>query len=365
VPLDVSRSVKTIRRKPLLPWAAGCIVFCAAVLLMANPHAVRAAAARPDQPPPDKVGTIEGDSISVEGPMTVQVVNGIVKTILRSGSDIHVKSGRARIDLVEGGRIVICGPAHLTILKSGGALTVALESGTVHAYINREPALTVYTPQIQAQPIAIGGAAQDTLVGFDTPGTMCIRARSGAVRLEQQLTGQSLMVPQGGDVLLANGQLDGVHASAGRCSCELEEVKAFPPHPNQEVSVIASAKDSKTKPVESVHSAPQPAPAAPTEQPIYKVFMPPLEYDASAKIQDAPDPRMIVLVRRVRVRPTLIFEARVEGDPVVAENTAQPSAAPPSTAEKNLGAKRAPREVDDSMFGRVKSFFRRLWSRSS
>jgi hypothetical protein len=359
----VSRSVKAIRCNPLLPWAAGCIVLCAAVLLMANPHAVLSAAARPDQPPSDTVGAIEGDSISVEGPMTVQVVNGNLKTILRSGSDIRVKSGRARIDLVEGGRIVICGPAHLTILKSGGALTVALESGTVHAYINREPALTVYTPEIQAQPIAIGGAAQDTLVGFDTPRAMCIRARSGAVRLEQQLTGQSLLVPQGGDVLLANGQLDGVRVSAGRCSCELELAKTSPPHPNQELNMIASAKDSKPKALEPARSAPPSA--APTEQPIYKVFMPPLEYDASAKIQDAPDPRMIVLVRSVRVRPTLIFEARVDGDPVVAENTPEHAVVPAATAGKNPTAKPARSETDDSLMSRVKSFFRRLWSRSS
>ena len=44
--------------------------------------------------------------------------------------------------------------------------------------------------------------------------------------------------------------------------------------------------------------------------------MPPLRYDASAKVQDEPDPKLIVLVRRVRVRPTLIFQSRVEGDPL-------------------------------------------------
>jgi hypothetical protein len=203
----------------------------------AHPAAFAAAAPLPDEVPSDTIGSIVGDSISVQGPMTVQVVNGTVKTILRSGSDIHVKSGRARIDLVEGGRIVICGPAHLTILKSGGALTVALESGTVHAYVNHGPALTVYTPEIQAQPIAIGEGAQDALVGFDTPRSMCIRAKSGAVRLEQQLTGQSLLVPEGGDVLLTNGQLDGVRVSSGRCTCELEEeAKIAPPHFEQEVN---------------------------------------------------------------------------------------------------------------------------------
>jgi len=41
--------------------------------------------------------------------------------------------------------------------------------------------------------------------------------------------------------------------------------------------------------------------------------MPPLIYDANAKVQPEVDPKMIVLVRRVRVRPTLIFRGRVEG----------------------------------------------------
>jgi len=41
--------------------------------------------------------------------------------------------------------------------------------------------------------------------------------------------------------------------------------------------------------------------------------MPPLIYDANAKVQPEIDPKMIVLVRRVRVRPTLIFQGRVEG----------------------------------------------------
>jgi hypothetical protein len=295
--------------------------------------------------------------------MTVQVVNGTVKTILRSGIDIRVKSGRARIDLVEGGRIVICGPAHLTILKSGGALTVALESGTVHAYVSHGPALTVYTPEIQAQPIAIGEGAQDALVGFDTPRSMCVRAKSGAVRLEQQLTGQSLLVPEGGDVLLTNGQLGGVRVSAGRCTCELEEeeAKIATPHLEQEVGLIASPKDAKPKTTEPPNAAVQAISSAAAEQPIYKVFMPPLRYDASAKIQDQPDPRMIVLVRRVRVRPTLIFESRVEGDPIVAENRTPTSA----QTEKDLGAKRGATASNTTLMGRVKLFLRRIWSRAS
>src|SRR5580704_5471149 len=74
-----------------------------------------AVAARSDNPPDDAVGTIEGDAIALQGPMTVEVVHGQIKTVLRSGNDIRVKSGQARLDLVEGGKIAICGPAHLSV----------------------------------------------------------------------------------------------------------------------------------------------------------------------------------------------------------------------------------------------------------
>ena len=133
-------------------------------------------AARPDDPAPgDSVGAIEGEAIAVSGPMSVETANGQIITVLRSGGDVRVKSGTARIKLVEGGQITICGPAHLSVLKSGNSLTIALDTGTIHAHIEREPALTMYTPQIQAQPVAIGGGPQDTVVGFDATGAMCIR----------------------------------------------------------------------------------------------------------------------------------------------------------------------------------------------
>ncbi|PYT49032.1 MAG: hypothetical protein DMG43_16345, partial [Acidobacteria bacterium] len=197
----------------------------AAICTVAAGAFLTATAARTDQPLSDTVGTIDGALIAISGPMSVEVVHGLTKTILRSGSDVRVKSGSARIDLVEGGQITICGPAHFSVLKSGNSLTVALDTGTIHVYIEREPALTIYTPQIQAQTVAIGDGPQDALFGFDMEGAMCMRANQGAVRIEQQLTGQSVLIPQGGDVLFLNGQLDTVRNSAGHCSCEAQVAK--------------------------------------------------------------------------------------------------------------------------------------------
>ena len=329
----------------LLP-AAAASLFCAALFT--------AAAARPDNPTDDAVGAIEGEAISVQGPMIVEVVAGKVKTVLRSGNDIRVKSGQARIDLVEGGQISICGPAHLSVLKSGGLLTVALDSGVIHAHIEHSPALTVYTAQIQAKTIAIGDGPQDALIGFDTPGAMCVRATRGAVRLEQQLTGQNVIVPEGRDIVLNNGALDGLRINAGQCICDWQAANAIPPAP--ELSRPATTEEIQQSAAE-VKKAPAAAEKAPAkEEPVYQVFMPPLAYDAKAKVQrDDFDPKLILLVRRVRVRPTLIFQGRVEGDPVVAKQNPPAKPAAPQTPP-------AATPANDSMVNRVRAFFHRIFS---
>jgi hypothetical protein len=332
-------------------------VACVALLCAAF---FSAAATPPEEPGTDSVGVIEGDSISVTGPMRVETVHGQVRTILRSGSDVRVKSGTARIDLVEGGQITVCGPAHFSVLKSGGSLTVALDSGTIHAHVQGEPALTVYAPQIQVQTVSIGGGPQDVLVGFDSPGAMCIRANRGAVRLEQQLTGQSILVPQTGDVLVLNGQLDSLRTSAGRCSCEQQSARAAPP-PAPEVSRLATADEIRAKTVEPTRN-PAYAPSEKSgvkEEPIYQVFMPPLVYDIHAKSQPEFDPKMIVLVRRVRVRPTLIFKGRVEGVTVAA------AIAPPPPASAATNAAKPATPASDSFMDRVRTFVRKLWSRGA
>src|SRR4029077_5343808 len=196
-----------------------------ALAALASGAWLTAAAGGSDNPAGDTVGTIEGEAISLQGPMSVEVVNGQVKTVLRSGNDIRVKSGRARLDLVEGGQIAICGPAHLSVLKSGGSLTLALDTGIIALHIEGKPALTVYTAQIQARPIAIGNGPQEALIGFEAPGTMCVKSSTGAIRLEQQLTAQNVIVPQGGDVLVKDGRLEGLQNTPGHCSCELQLAK--------------------------------------------------------------------------------------------------------------------------------------------
>lgn len=357
--LRVSHRSQLTRRAAVL---AAVVALCCAAFAAAR-------AARPDEPSFDTVGAIDGEDILVSGSMKMEVGHGQVKTILRSGSDVRVRSGQASIKLVEGGNIIMCGPAHFSVLKSAESLTLALDFGVIHAHIERQPALTIYTAQLQAKPVAIGDGAQDTLVGFEAGGAMCIRASSGAVRLEQQFTGQNVIVPQGGDVLVTNGQLDSLRAGAGHCSCEPPIARIAPPAgPSSEVSMLATTEEIRKRQAVANQSDPpnlQPAPAQ--EEPIYQVFMPPLTYDANNKVQAEYDPKLVVLFRRVRVRPTLIFQGRVEGEPVAVASSVPPQN--PASAEAHSAQQSTPKPAQpgsgDSMYGRVRSFLRHLWTRSS
>src|SRR5438552_10831362 len=329
----------------------------AAALPCAGVVALRATA---DEPVKEPVGIVEGESISVQGPMSVSVVDGKIKTVLRSGGELRVKSGRATIDLVEGGKIAVCGPAHLSVLKSAGALTVALDSGTIHSYVDQEPSLTIYTALLQAKPLAIGGAPQETLFNLDTSGGLSVRAIGGAVRIEQQLSGQSIVVPQSGDVLLSNGQLAGMKPGASRGTCELGELKIQQPLP--QVSVPATAEEVKQRHLDDSKPNLPNARANPAadDGPIYQVFLPPMRFDSNLKVQPPPDPKLIVLVRRVRVRPTLIFEGRVEGDALVAESHPPP----PVAAGKPNPVQSAP-TANPTVADRVRTFWKRVWGPKS
>ena len=398
---------------PALPVLALAAVLFAALYL--------APPARTDQPSYDTVGSIEGETISVQGPMNIEVVQGRTRTILRSGSDVRVTSGQARIDLVEGGQIAVCGPAHLSVLKSVNLLTLALDTGIIHARIpGAQPALTIYTAQLQAKPFAISDAPQDTLVGFDPTGAMCIRADSGAVRVEQQLTAQSIIVPQSGEVLITNGQLENLRSGVTHCACELQLAKTQTPAPPQtEISRLPTPEEMQkanavaTKPsteaakpnleaakpdaetpnpsTEDATTSPEaaksntyttksnaegtkpnkaatkaagapPKPSA-NEGPVYQVFMPPLSYDANAKVQpDNFDPQLIVFVRRVRVRPSLIFQGTVKDAPAPNTAAAVPPKSPePVTAQKQQAPPKTPPPTP-SVIDRIRAFFRKLFS---
>jgi len=342
--------------------------------LFVIPCALAAQQAAAQEAQGEVIGTIEGQAIALKGPMSVQVVGSEVKTLLRSGADVRVKSGHARIDLSSGGSIAICGPAHISLLKAANGLTVALDSGTIHVHIEGNLALNVFTTQIVAKSIAIGDGPTDLLVGFDTPGLMCVRAGRGAVRLQEQFGNQSVVVPQGSDVTLANGQLDGLRNNNALCACDPYSVEmavngkgSAPESSTPQIGALATGEE-----VRKGFTLKNPLPAKKAEGPVeppkadvaptYQVYMPPLRYDASQKVQDEPDAKLIVLVRRVRVRPTLIFESRVEGDEPPGPGKSLSAAAKP---QSDVTAKPAAAPAGAGLVDRVRTFLKSLWTPNS
>jgi len=339
-----------------------------AVTIIAGAGVLTAVAARSDEPVTDSVGTIDGAAVAVTGPMRIDVSHGLPRTVLRSGSDVIVKFGTARLDLTDGGTISICGPAHFSVLKVGSQLTLALDTGTIHLSIEHGPTVTVYTPLLQIQPIAIGDGPQDALVGFDVTGAMCVRAYRGALRLEQQLTSQNIVVPQSSDILLVNGQLDGLRSGGDRCSCDPQLTKYSPPPHLEVVPQAAPTEEANAKPLgsgEIVSPLPVDKPTA-KEGPIYEILVPPLIYNANAEVQPEVDTSQIVVLRRVRVRPTLIFQGRVEGDLAATDPpVAVLAPPPPAAANPPKPAAQGNTPANNSVVDRVVHFVRKLWSPGS
>ena len=340
-------------------WLLTSVTFLAATAVLTTRTALS------DEPVTDSVGIIDGAAVAVTGPMRIEVVRGFPRTVLRSGSDVLVKSGTARLDLTGGGTISICGPAHFSVLKAGNLVTFALDTGTVHLSIEHGPAVTIYTPLLQIQPIAIGDDPQDVLVGFDATGAMCVRAYRGAVRLEQQLTSQNIVVPQSSGVLLPNGQLNDLRGGGEGCTCDPQLTKYVSP-PRLELSPPPPpSEEARARPLGSgttIAALPVEKPAS-KDGPIYEFDVPPLIYNANAEVQPEVDMSKITVVRRVRVRPTLIFQGRVEGGWPV---SAPPVAAPAPTPQRPAGSPPKPAaQAKDSVMDRMVHFVRKLWARGS
>ncbi len=337
----------------VLSWGGWALVFLA--LLCLAPALLHAQAA------PETVGRIEGDDIAVKGAVSVEFVNGQNTTMLASGSNVTVRSGQARIVLVEGGEIGVCGPAHFSLLKSGGAITLALDYGRVHARLENAVGLTVYTPLIVATPLAISDA-RDATIGLETTGAMCALAARGAVRIEQQLTGQSLLVPQSGEIQIADGQLETLRNAAGSCQCEILSARAEPPFRPLELSAPLRASMARPSPSEQKKDsadAPEPPRIPADEEPIYKVFMPPLTFNAAApEPPPDPSPASILLAREVRVRPSVIFRGHVEAAPLP-----PPAPPPPLAATGRQDASPKPKK-ERGLVARIVNFFKRWGSRS-
>jgi hypothetical protein len=169
----------------------------------------------------EPIGRLSGDDVSVTGAIGYDTENGHTTALLASGSDLTLRSGQAKIDLPDGGDIILCGPAHLSVVKSGPAITIALEYGQVHLQVGSTVQITVYTALLVVTPEAIGDRGRDLTVGLDRSGQLCVTSLYGAVRIEEQFSAERVVIPQGGDVEIDGGELNALRSGSRKCSCEL------------------------------------------------------------------------------------------------------------------------------------------------
>ncbi|HWG59055.1 MAG TPA: hypothetical protein VN661_08410 [Candidatus Acidoferrales bacterium] len=334
-------------------------VLLGAAMLLGSPALLRAQAI-----PAGIVGEIQGADVSVSGGVAAGGVaaGSTAGIFVANGSEVTVHSGTARMTLFAGGEVAICGPAKFTPLQSGGAVTLALNFGEMHIRAAAGIALRIFTPTIIAAPISINGGERDATFGLKLDDSLCVRAASGAIQLEDQFSGEKLVVPQAGDFFMARGKLTPVAAMPGSCACsavprnspgaappspEVAEgagtapapagaPRANPPagpEPAIEFSVPAGANEGHpvAPPPKSAYAE---APAVST--PIYKVIMPPLEFSAAdpVPVRDA-GPQMMLLVREAQVQPQWQFEGRVDAPPLDAARTN--GAGPPETPAPRHG----------------------------
>jgi len=313
---------------------------------------------------PVVVGRIEGDDLQVVTTTPSGIETDAAPTVVASGSEVTLRSGRALLLLNAGGEISICGPAHFELVKSSGAVTLALDYGRVHPSLESSDAFTIYTPTIVATPIAISGGLRDMTVGLEQSGEMCVLTARGAMRVEPQFSDQSMIVPQGGTVSLSGGQIDSLQADASACSCDfprahMETPRPVPsPHSQADRDYGALASLAPPLPPQRKRNENTPPPSASSSEPVYTVLMPPLSFNAnSPEPPPAPAPETILLVREVRLRPSVVFRGHVNPAP-------SPEATPPATPAARAPSDDRPPESSPTLLDRVRTFFRRLTSSS-
>lgn len=345
----------TIPKKYLATWTK---IFAVALLAIIAAFFIRSARIAA-QDFPSVLGRIEGDDLEVATKTPAGVETDAAPTVVASGSDVTLRSGYALLLLNGGGQVGICGPAHFKLIKSSGALTLALDYGRIHPLLESADEFKIFTPTIVATPIGIAGAPRDMTVGLGQDGEMCMLTARGAMRVEPQFSEQSVIVPQGGTVSLAGGQIESLQADASACSCDF---------PRARMETSDSARNAHSRPARDIGTLAPPAPpdrkrasnAAPppptTGEPVYTVLMPPLSFDAnSAEPPSDPSPETILLVREVRLRPLVEFRGHVNPAPSEAALPPAPPVAP-TPPDKRPPASRP------SFLDRVRTFFRRLTS---
>jgi len=330
-----ARRVSWSARRVLPGFLAGIFLICPLV-------------ARAQDSPFGAIGRVEGRDISCEnGTPATGVTSTVGQSIyVSNGTVVTVHSGQALLTLFAGGQVDICGPAKLTVLLAGDAITLALNFGRVRLELPANTVLRIFTPTIIGTPIDIGGGARDVTVGLSLDDSLCVRATSGAIQLEHQFTGEKLIVPQAGEFFLSAGRLLPVAGTPGSCQCTAAQANppmpATVPSPDYAIAVVPRPAPQPAPEPAPVTVEPTPEPvtkpniqysllaeanethpvvppvknaalaAPPTSMPVYTAVLPPLSFIAGSPSRP-PDPAedMVLLVREAQVSPDWEFSGHV------------------------------------------------------
>jgi hypothetical protein len=242
---------------------------------------------------PAAIGTLEGRDASVEHPAAA-AADPSAGTPVGNGSVIVVHSGKAHLQLTGGGAMSICGPAKFTVLESGNALTVALEFGRLHISLpDTAMPPELYTPFFTALPQSTEDGSREFVAGLDSSGIFCARAIHGGVKLEQQLTGHLLVVPEPSESFLQGGDITPLRNPPGHCECDatLADLSAAPaPAPATETAdaVPASARPPTTSSASSAPVARGESPGSPVAASPSSALIPRLSSHAPASASPSP-----------------------------------------------------------------------------
>jgi hypothetical protein len=289
---------------PLIRKASACVALALVWLVLCS------AARASDQQPVDSIGRVIGGDVSVNGQM---LASPSTAAPVLNGNDVTVHSGQALLRLAGGGDVSICGPAKFTALESNGQLTLALEFGRMHVELPTGTSLRVLTPSIVATPIDIQGGKRDLTVGLDQNNLLCVIAARGAVQLEQEFSGERLMVPESGDFSLAGGQLVPVSGGGAACHCDAyPDAAPTPRYPAPEVTVVAPPPSETARP--ATLPAPQPPAPKPEDAPkVSEIILPPLAFSSPTTAPpEVPTEATVALLRELHAEPNWSFTGRVE-----------------------------------------------------
>jgi hypothetical protein len=329
------RQTKIERRAPRMRAIGVGAPFAAALLFLLIPAAPHRAAAQTTgqitQTAGEIIGRVEGADFTIDVPAGAQPAVGQTANLLVAGSHLNVSSGQAKISLDGGGEIDVCGPARLQLLKSNGAITIALEFGMVHLHMDSRTPVSIFTPMVMATPVAVGAGGRDVTIGLEHDSRMCLRSSEGALRVEQQLGGQSLLVPEAGGLSMNEGQLSPVVANAPGCGCDSDAARNLQPqslsltpaHITQSIAQAVAAPANAPYRLQSNETVGRPiVPRAPILAigPVMEIAGPPAQVVAPALVFNAtgiepppdPNPEIIYMARALTIRDETVFRDTVQ-----------------------------------------------------